>query len=54
MSGLKWFEIRFKDGSFTRTHEYDMENALVLASENVDYADVLSIEEVADGSGTKL
>lgn len=53
MSALKWFEIRFGDGTWTRMHEYSMETALYVI-ETEKKLPIISIEEVADGAGTKL
>lgn len=46
---IRWFEIKFKDLTWTRTTAHSMVEAV--AKQNQE---ILSIEEVADGSGNKL
>lgn len=53
MSSLKWFYIRFKDGSYTVIQEYDMATAM-LAADDETGSGLRCIEEVANGFGDKL
>lgn len=46
---IRWFEIKYKDGSWTRTTAYSMVEAVANAK-----LEILWIEEVANGSGVKL
>lgn len=45
----RWFEVKFQDGTWTRTTAYSMVEAVARQDK-----EILSIEEVADGGGTKL